>query len=39
MSQNTVNQTITVFFFFRRIAKNGNFEHLKPTKSLTLFED
>ena len=33
--KSTVNQTITVLFDFRRIAKKCDFGQLKPAKSLT----
>ena len=39
IKQNTVNQTITVFFLFGQYAKKGVLEHLKRTKSVTLLFD
>jgi len=35
MTKSTVNQTITVLFFFGEVAKKSRFEQLKPAKSLT----
>lgn len=35
IEQNTVNQTITVFFISGRLAKKCIFGHLKRAKSLT----